>query len=199
MVKSIIPSLAWPLLTFLVLPLGWIEFKLLEKTRWGISLALLTVAFLYGPWVMAVRSSAHGFYFGLQVPMGLALALIALYLWIAAAPLILRDRGQIMTRPQALVTTGPYRWTRHPLYVGHALFIGGGVLASGALEVFLLTPLLWVIAAIAGRYEERSRLGPIFGETFLQYQGRTPLLLPLWGWIAWAAIYAYGISYLHRS
>ena len=184
-----IPPLAWPLLTLLVLPLGWIEFKLLEKTRWGILLALLTVAALYGPWVMAIRGSPHRFEPGLHTMAGLGLALVALYLWAAAAPLILRDRGQIKTMPQALVTAGPYRWTRHPLYVGHVLFIGGAVLASGAWEVFLMTPILWVIAAITGSYEERSRLQPLFGETFRLYQEQTPLLLPKWTWVLWGIIY----------
>jgi protein-S-isoprenylcysteine O-methyltransferase Ste14 len=184
-----IPALAWPLLTVLVLPIGWVEYRILQKTRWGILLALLTVAALYGPWLLAIRGSPHLFELGLHTLVGLGLVLIALYLWVAAAPLILRDRGQVMTIPERLVTEGPYRWTRHPLYVGHALFIGGGVLASGALEVFLVIPLLWVIAAVASRYEEVSRLEPLFRETFRQYQSRTPFLLPLWAWLLWSILY----------
>ncbi|OGP60434.1 MAG: hypothetical protein A2V67_19045 [Deltaproteobacteria bacterium RBG_13_61_14] len=184
-----IPPLAWPLLTLLVLPIGWVEYRLLQKTRWGILLGLVSAGVVYGPWLLAIRGSPHRFELGLHTLPGLGLVLIALYLWVAAAPLILRDRGQIKTMPQALVTAGPYRWTRHPLYVGHALFIGGGVLASGALEVFLMIPLLWVIAAVASRYEEVSRLEPLFRETFRQYQSRTPFLLPLWAWLLWSILY----------
>jgi len=184
-----ISSLTWPLLTVLVLPIGWVEYRILQKTRWGMLLALVNAGVLYGPWLMAMRGSPLLFDLGWHTPIGLGLMLLGLLLWITAYPLILRDRGQVMTIPERLVTEGPYRWTRHPLYVGHALVIGGGVLASGALEVFLVIPLLWVIAAVASRYEEVSRLEPLFRETFRQYQSRTPFLLPLWAWLLWSILY----------
>ena len=182
-------ALAWPLLVFLVLPIGWVEYRLLLKTRWGVLLGLVNAGALYGPWLMAIRGSPLLFERGWHTLIGLGLMLIGLLLWITAGPLILRDRGQVMTLPQRLVTEGPYRWTRHPLYVGHAFFISGGVLFSGVLEVFLLTPILWAVAAIASRYEERSRLEPLFRETFRHYQARTPFLLPFWAWFFWAILY----------
>jgi protein-S-isoprenylcysteine O-methyltransferase Ste14 len=93
------------------------------------------------------------------------------------------------TVPRTLLTEGPYRSTRHPLYVGHVLLISGGVLAFASLELFLLTPIIWVIAAIASRYEENTRLRPQFGEEFCKYQAHTAFLLPFWGWILWGIIY----------
>lgn len=184
-------ALAWPLISVLVLPIGWLEYKLflLRKTQWGIPLGILNLAILYGSWIAAIRDSLNRLTVGANVAVGLGMVMTALILWVVAYPLILPVRGQVLTMPEALVTKGPYRWTRHPMYVGHVMFISGGVFAVGALEVFLVTPVLWIIVMIASRYEEHTRLEPRFGEAFRQYRARTPFLLPLWGWILWGIIY----------
>ena len=68
--------------------------------------------------------------------------------------------------------------------------IAGSALAFGALNVFLETPILLGIAAIAGTYEETKRLLPLFGKAFEQYKAKTYFLLPTWGWIALGVIYS---------
>jgi protein-S-isoprenylcysteine O-methyltransferase Ste14 len=178
-----------PLISVLVLPIGGLEYRLLQKTRWGILLGILNFTVLYGPWIVAVLRLPDYLTNGATAASGLVMLIAGLILLIVTAPLILRAPGQMRTVPRTLLTEGPYRWTRHPLYVGHALLISGGVLAFASLELFLVTPILWVIAAIASRYEENTRLKPQFGEAFRQYQAQTPFLLPLWGWILWGIIY----------
>jgi len=77
-----------------------------------------------------------------------------------------------------LVTTGPYRWVRHPLYVvGIGLFSSVGLMAANA---FILA---WtVVALIAVRFvvvpREESALVAKFGEDYRRYQARTGALLP---------------------
>ena len=184
-----IPVLMLPLISVLVLPIGWLEYRLLQKTRWGILLGVLNLALLYGPWIIAILRSPSYLTEEVAAVIGLGMLITGLILLIAAASLNLRAPGQMRTMPETLLTKGPYRWTRHPLYMGNVLLISGGVLALASFELFLVTPLLWVIAAIASRYEDNTRLKPQFGEAFRQYQAQTPFLLPFWGWILWGIIY----------
>jgi len=179
----------WPIISILVLPIGWLEYKLLQKSRWGVLLGILNLVVLYGPWIIVVYCSFNQPNISLTTVIGFGMVIIALILWRKATPLLFKARGQVMTVPKNLVAEGPYRWTRHPLYVGHVLLISGGMLASGALEIFLETPILWIIAAIASKYEEKTRLEPLFGETFRQYQAQIPFLLPFWAWAIWGIIY----------
>lgn len=139
---------------------------MLQKTRWGILLEILNLVVLYGQWIVAVRGSLNRLIGVTTSAVGLAMVILALTLWTAVAPLVFRARGQVMTMPEVLVTEGPYRCTRHPLYMGHVVFISAGVLVSGALDLFLVTPLLWIIAPIASRYEEHTRLRPRFSCRF---------------------------------
>src|SRR5262245_40732402 len=44
--------------------------------------------------------------------------------------------------PVRLVTSGPYRWTRHPIYLGYATGFAGLALADGSLGRLLSTAVL---------------------------------------------------------
>ena len=183
-----IPTLAWPLLSLLALPLGWLEYKLLPKTRWALVLAMFVGAAIFGPWIFALLHTAR-VQTASGLVLGLALVGFGLALWLTAAPRILRVPGQISAAPAQLVTEGPYRWLRHPLYAGHVLVISGVVLGAGAWQVFLETPLLWAIAAAGSLCEERFILAPRFGQSYDDLRRRTALLLPRWAWALWGLLY----------
>jgi protein-S-isoprenylcysteine O-methyltransferase Ste14 len=79
---------------------------------------------------------------------------------------------------RTLVTTGPYRWIRHPLYLGACLEIAGVPLMlnafwAAAAGVLLFTPL--EIGRIV--FEERH-LRAIFGAAYDDYAARTGALFP---------------------
>jgi protein-S-isoprenylcysteine O-methyltransferase Ste14 len=74
--------------------------------------------------------------------------------------------------PRALVTTGPYRRTRNPMYVGVTTVLLGVLLWSGSAW-FLLPPLgfvLW-IDRLQIPYEER-KLSRLFGDEYEAYRRR---------------------------
>jgi|GEM_PF-2266966 len=188
--------LLWPLISFLVLPTGWLEYKLLARTRSGILLCPINFCLLYGPWVMAIVICLQGCpLFQYRVPLaalGFCMVISGILLWIWAIPYIAAVPGQLETKPQELVTMGPYRWTRHPLYLGHVFFISGNVLIF-APSLFPETIILWIVAAIASKYEERTRLEPQFGEAFREYKAKTPLFLPNWGLYLYAFLFLLAI------
>jgi protein-S-isoprenylcysteine O-methyltransferase Ste14 len=121
--------------------------------------------------------------------LGFFMVAAGLFLLATALPLILRVPGQMRSLPERLVVEGWYRWIRHPIYLSHFLLIGGSALAFGAVKVFLETPVLLGIVAIGAKYEESSRLLPLFGKTFEQYRAKTHFLLPTWGWVLLGSIY----------
>ena len=46
----------------------------------------------------------------------------------------------VQKKDQELVQTGPYKWTRHPIYTAYFLnYIGGGLLASNWVLTFFPT------------------------------------------------------------
>ncbi|MCL4377715.1 MAG: hypothetical protein M1409_04925 [Actinobacteria bacterium] len=178
-----------PIISLLVLPIGWIEYRILQKTLFGFLLGFVNIIILYGPWVISIYLSFNHFLFNIFTFIGLFMILTALILWVRAIPFLIKIPGQMHTLPESLAIDGAYQWIRHPLYLGHILIISGTIFVFGTLKLFLEMPILLIIAIIASRYEEKTRLLPKFGDKFLQYKARTPFILPLWGWLLLGIVY----------
>ena len=82
------------------------------------------------------------------------------------------------TRKQhQLVTSGPYRWVRHPLYtVGSSLFIAFGMMADNWFIAAL--GLLAFIAMAARTPKEEANLIEKFGDEYRDYMKQTGRFLP---------------------
>jgi protein-S-isoprenylcysteine O-methyltransferase Ste14 len=99
---------------------------------------------------------------------GIALVGLALRAWSA---------GHIRKNSQ-LATSGPYSYTRNPLYVGSFLLGVGFTIASG--QVWLALPFA---ALFLGIYYpvmrvEAADLAQLFGEDYEKYSRAVPLFLP---------------------
>lgn len=83
----------------------------------------------------------------------------------------------VTRRNHTLVTSGPYRWVRHPFYDSVALFLTACGLA--AANWFLLAGGLTAIALLVVRTAaEEERLVARFGESYRSYMNRTGRFLP---------------------
>ena len=82
---------------------------------------------------------------------------------------------------QAVVSTGPYRWVRHPSYSGLLLIVSGFGLAAGnwlALAVCVVLPLPALVRRIS---VEEAELTLVLGDRYRAYQAHTKRLIPgLW-------------------
>ncbi len=79
-----------------------------------------------------------------------------------------------------LVTSGPYRWVRHPLYsVGTSFFVSLSLLAANwFMGLVSLSVLLMLLVRLP---KEEARLIERFGEEYRAYMKHTGRLLPRWG------------------
>jgi protein-S-isoprenylcysteine O-methyltransferase Ste14 len=76
-----------------------------------------------------------------------------------------------------LVTSGPYRWVRHPLYtIGSSLFIAFGLMADNWIIAAL--GILAFIAMAIRTPKEEANLVEKFGDEYREYMKRTGAFLP---------------------
>ena len=125
---------------------------------------------LRGVWVLVLAF----LFFAEPVPWTLlaggALSVVGALIRAWAAGTIRKDRE--------LAVSGPYAFTRNPLYLG-SFFIGLGVTVAGARPVFVVIFLVF-FAVVYGKTMrgEREKLEEMFGDAYREYESHVPILLP---------------------
>lgn len=81
--------------------------------------------------------------------------------------------GILLQRPASqIVTSGPYRWSRNPMYVSFiALYIGGALLANTVWPLILLPIVVVVLTRFVIEREERY-LQEAHAESYADYSKR---------------------------
>ena len=88
------------------------------------------------------------------------------------------ETGQVpdqSSEPPRLATSGLYRWVRHPLYTAGLVFIWLTPVMTGNLLALNIGITIYLV--VGALYEER-KLVKEFGEDYLRYRERTPMLVP---------------------
>jgi protein-S-isoprenylcysteine O-methyltransferase Ste14 len=119
----------------------------------------------------------------LALPLAASGALMAL----AGAVLVFRSRDALGSAwslvPKAdqgtgLVTAGPYRLVRHPIYLGLSVLTIGEGIAFGSWPALVIA-LLGIVPTFACRARaEEKLLGRTFGERYAVYRERTWMIVP---------------------
>ena len=127
---------------------------------------------LHRRWPVALVSSGRG-----PATVGAGWVLVALGLGFTAWGLLtfFRHRTAIMPHHPAsrLVDSGPYRFSRNPMYVGMTTAYLGGVLVTNMFWPLLFLPLsLFALVMLVIRKEERY-LADAFGAEYAAYRKRT--------------------------
>jgi protein-S-isoprenylcysteine O-methyltransferase Ste14 len=175
----------------IIIGVGWIVFwaywlvmaftAKAEQTRWsrfaGVRVGLILVTLVLirlrvfrgpgaatrDPWLLGI---------------GLAVFVLGLALAVWARVYLGGNWGMPMSRraDPELVTTGPYRWIRHPIYSGLLLGLAGTAIA--------VSPYWLIAVAIAGAYflvsavvEERT-MAQLFPAAYPPYRRVTKMLIP---------------------
>jgi protein-S-isoprenylcysteine O-methyltransferase Ste14 len=126
----------------------------------------------------------------IRVPLGFAFA--ALYLWLAHPTWISLAIGGLVTVPgvalralasghvkknEELTTSGPYAYTRNPLYLGSLMMASGFAIAARSFWVLLLMLIVFVAIYLPVIRSEESFLRATFSN-FEDYARHVPRLLP---------------------
>lgn len=132
------------------------------------------------PWALSFLGSRYGWIEGRPSPWNLlglipvALATICL-IWLMILHFSRTPRRVKLERtPTYLLTQGPYRFTRNPMYIAELMLWLGWAIFYGSFIIFIA---LLVMAPLMNKRvvarEERD-LEARFGESFLEYKNRVP-------------------------
>ena len=148
-------------------------------------LVILTIAML---WLIILPLDAERFHWSPIFPLAMkitggVLLLPALYL-IERATIdntFLSTRVRIQNdRQQRVISTGSYRFVRHPLYLGCALMMFGAPLLVGSAYGLLLALIGLLVLAVRIVGEERMLVDELDGYTAYQQSVRYRLIPFLW-------------------
>jgi protein-S-isoprenylcysteine O-methyltransferase Ste14 len=83
-----------------------------------------------------------------------------------------------LRKNDALAITGPYAYTRNPLYLGSFLIGVGFTIASGRLVLGIVFAALFLGIYVPVMRVESATLAQLFGESYQRYMQAVPLFLP---------------------
>ena len=141
----------------------WPPILLVTAIALGIGLQwLVPLAWIYG--LAALEATAMG--------VAMIVAAVAIDIW--AAIVFRNHRTTIMPHQRSvrLVTRGPFRFSRNPIYVGNLMVIAGLGLVLSNPWLLVLTPVLgFALHQLAIRREERH-LEALFADQWRDYKAR---------------------------
>ena len=151
----------------------------------GLGVWLVAIPLAHGvvPWVISLFWARHGWEAGQPslwnrlglVPVALGLAGLA---WVMvtgfASVSKLPDRVKLGLTPIHLLTSGPFAWSRNPMYVGELTVWVGWSLFYGSVAVAAVCPVIWALVAFIIVPREERSLAACFGETYLRYKQQVP-------------------------
>jgi len=113
--------------------------------------------------------------FAILAPVALIFLGIGAVLMLLAVVQMLRAKTTVIPRrdPNALVTSGIFRFTRNPIYLADMFFLGAGVFWWGSISAL---PLMWLFKKLIERRfidDEEIRLQAVFGAEFDTYVQNT--------------------------
>lgn len=136
----------------------------------------LIVGILLSRWISwrVIPDGAIGFAVGWSLIVGA----ILLILWARTTMSTLRESIFSREATNTLVTTGPYRFSRNPIYVAYALiYVGIAFNVNTIWPIVFLPAVLGFVQYAVIAYEERY-LERLFSDEYLSYKARVRRWLP---------------------
>ncbi len=84
---------------------------------------------------------------------------------------------------EGLITTGTYRFCRHPIYLGIVLISLAIALIGRNFDGMLVFPFVFLANLTQAKIEERHDVGVRFEVEYRNYQRTTLLFGPVWFWV----------------
>jgi protein-S-isoprenylcysteine O-methyltransferase Ste14 len=115
------------------------------------------------------------------------LALCGCLLALAGAALVLRSRAELgvawsfvpaADQGTGLVTTGPYRLIRHPIYLGLSMLAMGEAVAFSSWPAVLVAFSAILPTFVWRAWAEEKLLTDMFGDRYSHYRRQTKMMIP---------------------
>lgn len=133
------------------------------------------VVFIVAAWAIGQALAAPRilpvFFGGLGVV--LVLSGFALMLWSVLTMVRAKTTPVPRRDPSAIVTWGPFEFSRNPIYLGDALILLGLIVWWQSWIALILVPIFIVFIQRRFIIDEENRLARQFGDDFLRYCGNT--------------------------
>ena len=84
---------------------------------------------------------------------------------------------------EGLLTSGMYRYFRHPIYAGVILASLGAALVTSSWDGLLMVPVVLLLNLVQAFIEERYDIGKRFSTQYQEYLQHTRLFGPIWAWL----------------
>jgi protein-S-isoprenylcysteine O-methyltransferase Ste14 len=117
---------------------------------------------------------------------GFLLIGLAVVFWIVAV----RQRKALGAQDvkEGLLTSGLYRYFRHPIYTSIIWISLGLALLLGTWDGWLMIPAIFLVNALQAFLEKRCDVGVRFSAQYAEYRKQTRMFGPFWVWMPLAAV-----------
>jgi protein-S-isoprenylcysteine O-methyltransferase Ste14 len=115
------------------------------------------------------------FSFPIRADLSSLLGLILIFVGISMAAISFRLMSKIKTTfipdgvPQKLVSTGPFKFSRNPIYLGMFLILFGTAFLMGSVSALLVSLIFTLIINFTWISHEEKKMSEIFGEDWINY------------------------------
>jgi protein-S-isoprenylcysteine O-methyltransferase Ste14 len=151
----------------------------MKLPRWAIPIVwtiIVLVIMIILPWAVSLLGPRYGWYQGVPATWNFAglIAVVmglAMYVWCLAFHFkSYREAVRIGFAPPHLVVTGPYRYSRNPMYVAGLFVWIGWTVFYGSPAVFIGLVLLWSMFTFRVIPYEERQLEALFGDEYKEYK-----------------------------
>lgn len=155
------------------------ESREIKLPRWVIPIVwaiIVLVIMIILPWTISLLGPRYSWYQEAAVSwkfVGIVAVVLgfAMYVWCLAFHFkSYREAVRVGFVPPHLVVTGPYRYSRNPMYVAGLLVWIRWTVFYGSLAVFIGLVLLWSMFTFRIIPYEERQLEELFGDEYIEYK-----------------------------
>jgi protein-S-isoprenylcysteine O-methyltransferase Ste14 len=185
-ISIIIIAICWIIFLIYWLVSAFFAKKSVTKYNWKFVIlsrvAIIFIIIIFLRFNKLVTVSFFGFLFGSQFSFPIlapVLTVIGLFGAVWARTVLGRNWSGYATykENQELITTGPYKFVRHPIYSSMLLMLIGTILYYGYLFLLVIFAIVAVTFIWRTKKEEKI-MTKLFGKKYQNYMKRTKRLIP---------------------
>jgi len=112
--------------------------------------------------------------------IGLAIATLGIFLDVYTVREFLNAKGTPMPwkPPKGLITTGPFKYTRNPIYFSWTVMIAGVAIFTNLLALFIIIPIFMAAVHFGVVVWEERKLEKTYGKRYIEYKKKVPRWIP---------------------